>query len=221
MIYEAIAQNREIFKVLYSTIIVLACLIIFIKSNRLFKISHHQGIRYFRNAFFFYGLAFLSRYFIVFLYPSLMKVVFEFFLIMAGFSLFYSLLWKKFETPKGSFSSLFNLRMIIFYLFAILLVGFDFLWNTYNFLFFSQIILFLFISIVSYVNYKNKRRHKFLKLYFIVMILNLLAWTLNFIAAIFFNWRLRWTVNVYILNVVIFLVFLYGVLKFTKKSKIL
>jgi len=219
MIYELIAQNKEIFRAVYSIVIALICFTIFIKTNHLFKISHHQGIRYFRNAFFFYGVAFISRFLIAFAYLSIITAVFEFFLIMAGLSLFYSLLWKRFEPLKGSHSSLFNTRMILFYGITIIIVGLDYLWSTYNFMFLSQILVFGFVSIVSYINYKNKKQYKFLKLYFAVMILNLIAWCLNFVAATLLNWRLRWTVGVYILNIIIFLIFLYGVLKFTKKSK--
>jgi len=50
------------------------------------------------------------------------------------------------------------------------------------------------------------------------MILNFIAWTLNFIFSSFFGSRLRWLANVYVLNVIVFLIFLYGVIKVTKKD---
>ena len=81
---------------------------------------------------------------------------------------------------------------------------------------FSQIILFSFASIISFNNYKEKgKEHKFLKLYFLVMILSFFAWSFNFIFSYFFD-RLRWLANVYILNIIVFLIFLYGVIKVTK-----
>ena len=95
----------------------------------------------------------------------------------------------------------------------------DYLWEGYTFMFISQIILFGFASIISYKNYKSGgKQHKFLKLYFCVMILNFIAWTLNFIFSSFFGSRLRWLANVYVLNVIVFLIFLYGVIKVTKKD---
>lgn len=219
-LYNFIAQNRELFRFVYSVVIALICLIIFLKTERLFRISSHQGIRYFRNAFFFYGCAFVTRYLLgISNYFTLIKTVFEFFMIMGGFFLFYSLLWKRFEGSK-EISSLFNSKIIIFYVLAFIIVVLDYLWGGYNFMFFSQIILFSFAGMVSYINYKKGgEQHKFLKLYFIVMILNFMGWVLNFIFASFLGWRLRWVANIYVINVIIFLIFLYGVIKVTKKSK--
>lgn len=218
-LYGFIAQNKDLFRFFYSVVIALICFIIVLKTDRLFRISSHQGIRYFRNAFFFYGLAFIIRYILAMpVYFNLMRGVFEFFMIMGGFFLFYSLLWKKFEGFKEA-SSLFNFRVFIFYDLAFIIVIFDYLWGGYNFMFLSQILLFAFASIISYGNYKRGgREHKFLKLYFIVMMLNFIVWILNFIFASFGGWRLRWMANIYVLNVIIFLIFLYGVIKVTKKS---
>lgn len=217
-IYGFIAQNKELFRFLYSVIIAFICLVIVLKTDRLFRISSHQGIRYFRNAFFFYGLAFVFRYILANpIYFNLMRMVFEFFMIMGGFCLFYSLIWKKFEGPKDS-SSLFNRKILIFYLLAIILVFLDYLWGGYYFMFSSQIILFFFASIISYNNYKKgKKEHKFLKSYFVIMILSFIAWSLNFVFSFFLDWRLRWVSNIYVINVLVFLIFLYGVIRLTKK----
>jgi len=219
-LYGFIAQNRELFRFFYSVVIALICFIIVLKTDRLFRLSSHQGIRYFRNAFFFYGVAFILRYFLAKPpYFLLMRIAFEFFMVMGGFFLFYSLLWKRFEI-RGAESSLFNLRIFIFYVLAIIIALLDYLWLWYNFMFFSQIILFGFASVISYRNYKKGgKEHKFLKLYFVVMVLNFIAWALNFIFADFFGWRLRWFANVYALNVIVFLIFLYGVIKVTRKAK--
>ena len=216
MIYELISQNKEVFRALYSIVIGLICFVIFIKTNRLFNLSYHQGIRYFRNAFFFYGLAFISRYLIIFIYPPIMRLVFEFLLIMAGFSLFYSLLWRRFE-QKDSFSSLFNGRILVFYLMSLIIIFLDYLWTLYLFMFVSQIILFIFASIISYMKYKESKKQTFLKLYFIAMVLNLLAWILNSVVAFFLNWNQIIVINIHLLNLIIFLLFLYGVMKVTKK----
>jgi len=217
-LYEFIAQNRDLFRFFYSILIAFICVIIVIKTDRLFRISSHQGIRYFRNAFVFYGGAFVIRYLLATpAYFGFMRIIFEFFMIMGGFFLFYSLLWKKFESSK-EVSSLFNSKILIFYVLALIIVSLDYLWGNYNFMFLSQIMLFFVASIISYRNYKkNGKRHKFLKLYFAIMVFNFIAWSLNFIFASFLGWRLRWVANIYILNVLIFLIFLYGVIKVTKR----
>ncbi len=225
--YEFLIYNREVFKLVYTIIIGIICFAIVIKTDRLFRLSFHQGIRYFRNAFFFYGLAFIMRYLLgtgyfftsrTLVQASAMKVVFEFFLIMAGFSLLYSLLWKKFEPGKESVSSLFNARFALFYCIAIVVVILDVLWGTYTFMFLLQIILFGSASIVSYVKYKRSEKKGFLKIYFVVILLNLILWVANFIVAEFFIWHQGGVMSVYILNIIIFFLFLYGATRTTIKN---
>ena len=123
-VYNLIAENINLLRFFYSMFIAFVCLIIVVKTDRLFRISSHQGIRYFRNAFFFYGLGFILRYLLgtTTINPTIMKIVFEFFLIMAGFFLIYSLLWKKLDNEKSDLSSLFNLRIFLFYSLTIIIV---------------------------------------------------------------------------------------------------
>jgi hypothetical protein len=226
-IYNWMILNKELLKTFYGLIIGIICMIIVIKTDKLFRLSLHQGIRYFRNAFFFYGLAFIMRYFVGSdyffsgggdLYHSLLQIFFEFFLIMAGFSLLYSLIWKKFETEKISISSLFNIRAVIFYLMAIIIVALDFIWQTYSFMFISQIILFIIAGLISGVNcIREGDKHKFLKFYFLAMVLSLAAWLTNAIIALYFNWHKIGLIDIYVLNIIIFLLFLFGVIIVTKK----
>ena len=46
-----IVQNKSLIKIFYASIVILICAIITIKSDKLYKLSLYQGIRYFRNAF--------------------------------------------------------------------------------------------------------------------------------------------------------------------------
>ncbi|MFA5173877.1 MAG: hypothetical protein WC438_01725 [Candidatus Pacearchaeota archaeon] len=216
-IYSFIAHNKDIFRLGYSLFIVFVCLIIVLKTDKLFRLSHHQGIRYFRNAFFFYGIAFVLRYLVAIPLGIPIKPFFEFFMIMAGFFLLYSLLWKKLDSQKPKYSSLINSKILLFYVLAFVIASADYLWSTYNFMILSQIILFGSASIIGYKNYIfGGNKHRFLKLYFLVMIFSFLAWLLNFLFANFFS-RLRFLANVYAINIIIFLIFLYGVIKLTKK----
>ena len=218
-IYNFIATNLDLFRFIYSVFIAFVCLIIVIKTDRVFKLSNHQGIRYFRNAFFFYSVAFILRYLLSGPnYFPLAKPFFEFFIVMAGFFLIYSLLWKKLGISKYS-SSLFNPILGIFYILSLIVVFFDYIFLGYFFLYFSQIILFSIASIISCKNYKSKgKTHKFLKLYFFVMILNFLVWSFNFLFTNFLGGKLRWLANVYVLNTIVFLIILYGVIKITKRD---
>ncbi len=223
--YNFIIQNKEIFKLFYALIVILVCFLIVLKSNRLFKLSLHNGLRYFRNAFFFFGIAFASRYLLKFVFDmsyltnfSFIPIyIFEFFLIMAGFSLIYSLLWKRLEI-QGSRSSLFSPIMFIFYFMALVIVIIDLIWKSLYLMFISQIILFLFASIISYSNFtRDNGKHKFPRFYFLAMILALIAWVLNFLAATIFMWNQILTINIYALNLLFFLLFLYGIVKVMRK----
>jgi len=226
-LYEWVVENKEFLKIFYALVIGLICAIITIESHRLFKLSFHQGIRYFRNAFLFYGLAFVTRYLVgnVFLYMGIKeycfitRIAFEFFLIMAGFFLLYSLLWKRFEGEKNYRSSLFNLPIMIFYLMTIIIINLDYTWNKYAFMFFSQFVIFSIASLISYNNYiKNKGKHKFLKFYFLAIVLSFIGWLLNFLLVIWIGWSQGILMNIYGLNIIIFLLFLYGVIKITRRK---
>ena len=221
-LYSFIISNKEIFKALYAALIVLICLVIVLRSHKLFKLSSHPGIRYFRNAFFFFGLGFASRYFLKFFldnstlhpYSFIPIILFNFFVVMAGFFLLYSLIWKKVDNTSPR-SSLFNTKISLFYLFALIIVMLDYLWNMYTLMFISQIIVFIFASSIGFAN-TRKKKNTTSNLFFVAMLLSLLAWVLNSLAVLFFEWNTVVIVNVYMLNTIFFLLFLYGVVKSTK-----
>jgi len=223
-LYSWLIDNKEALEIIYALAISIICAVIVIKTNKFFKLSLHQGIRYFRNAFLFYGIAFAIRYFLgAFvdmsgLYYTTTKMAFEYFIIMAGFFLLYSLIWKKFEKPREDYtSSLFNIKTAIFHLMAIVIVVLDNLWQTYFFMFSSQIIIFIYTAVISYLNYKNNgKQHKFLKFYFISMLLGFSAWLLNLLVALYLEWDKNILIDIGILNIIFFLLFLYGVIKVIK-----
>lgn len=223
-----VVQNKELIKILYALIVVIICAIIVVKTDRLFRLSLHTGIRYFRNAFLFFGLGFFTRFFICSefcaplfgLYHPILRALFEYFLIMGGFFLLYSLLWKRFE-PQGIkyHSSLMNSKIAVFYLMALVIVFLDYLWGTFYLMFGSQILLFAFASIVSFIKYREgKNQHRFLKFYFIAMLLSLAAWVLNALAGFILDWNPMALVIIYLLNIIIFLLFLYGVVRVTNRG---
>lgn len=228
--YDWIIANKEIIKIGYGIIIGIICLIIVLKTHKLYHFSQHEGIRYFRNAFLFYGIAFIIRYILGGItilgyidpdYFLIIRILFEFFLVMGGFFLLYSLLWRRLQTPRMNLSSLLSLRSFIFYIMAFSIAILDYLWKVYYFLFFSQVILFAFLSIISYINYrKDKGKHMFPKFYFIAMVFTLIAWLLNAIAPLYFNWNNLVLIEIYALNILVFLLFLYGVIIITKKQAI-
>jgi hypothetical protein len=221
-----IMQNRWLLELLYSFVICAICMTIVFKTDKFYRLSLHQGIRYFRNAFFFYGIAFVGRYLfgllsdISFSYVFIAQTFFEFFLVMAGFFLFYSLVWRKFESEKAHYlTSLVNSKVLGFEIVALIIAVLDSIGQTYYLMFFSQIIVFFCASIIAYSNYvkKDRKKHKFLKFYFVAMLLELAAWILNYLVAAYFSWRHLVLTDIGILNAIFFLLFLCGVIKITKQ----
>lgn len=214
-----ILGNSVFLRIAYALSIGLICTIIFVKTNKFFKLTSHEGIRYFRNAFFFYGLAFVCRYFFGVLLISRIKyswilITFEYFVGLAGFFLFYSLIWKKFNF---AYSSIFNSKTIFFHIFAIIIAVLDLFFKTYGFLFFSQIAIFFCASIIANKNYKKNSKQPFSKFYFLAMVLELFAWIFNMLTVFIFSYDPLFLFNVGIINIIFFLLILYGVVKITKK----
>jgi hypothetical protein len=152
-------------------------------------------------------------------------ILFEFFIVMAGFFLIYSLLYKNFETGEPSFSSLFNARIIIFYFLALIIGILDYTWGVYYFMLFSQIILFSFAGGIAFCKYAEKiqvtgKKGGFFKMYLSIIFLNLIAWLLNFILASFFSWHKLGMAMLYMLNIIIFAMFAYAVFSSTKRMKL-
>jgi hypothetical protein len=101
---------------------------------------------------------------------------------------------------------------------AFIITILDYIWGSYYFLFVSMIIIFISAAIISYVNYyKNGKKRGFLKFYFLAMILALAAWIINSVTAAFLSWEKSALIFVYGLNIIIFFLFLYGIIYITKK----
>ncbi len=223
-LYSLILENKWVLEVVYAFVVSSICAIIVIKTDKFFRLSLHNGIRYFRNAFFFYGIAFIVRYIFGLLSDSgfesvyIVQIIFEYFLIMAGFFLLYSLVWRRFESGKDEyFTSLFNSKVAVFHVMAIVIALLDYAWQTYFFMFISQILLFSYATILSFINFrKRNNKHNFRKFYPLTMLLSLAAWTLNLLAPLYFNWNSGLLIDIGSINIVFFLLFLYGVIKVTK-----
>lgn len=225
-LYSFLLENKYVLELLYALAVSFICGVIVLRTDKFFRLSLHQGIRYFRNAFLFYGLGFIVRYFfgvfndIGLDYAFLLEILFEYLFVMAGFFLLYSLIWKKIESPREEYkSSLFNAKILIFHVMAIVIVVMDQLWQTYYFMFISEILIFLFVSILAFVNFMNdKGKHRFPGFYFFITLIGLAGWVLNFLAESYFNWSHEVLIFVGMVDIIFFMLFLYGVIRVTKQK---
>jgi len=232
MVYDWILENKEILKIVYALFVVFVCSIIVLKTDRLFKISDYQGLRYFRNSFFFFGIAFLTRYLLGLgggsqgfpeNYSLIVNSLFEFFIITGGLLLFYSLIWKKVEKSKH-YHSFFNLNMVVLYSVALVITIIDSIviqgGGAGGLMYISQVLLFLGMSVMSYLNQKKssdtkKRGSNFAQLHFFIISIGLIVWVLNTALYFFWNWNSLIEIIVYALNIVFFSLFFYAVIKLT------
>jgi len=149
------------------------------------------------------------------LYMVITWLLYEFFFVMAGFFLLYSLLWRRFG---GKSSSLFNGPIFILYSLALIIAILDFFWLGYDIMFFSQIIVFSFAGGIAFEKYgANIGGGGFLRLYLSVILLMLLTRIIHFFVSSFFEWNTFGIITVYSLEIFTFLLFLYGIIKVTRE----
>ncbi|MAG39405.1 hypothetical protein CMI41_00340 [Candidatus Pacearchaeota archaeon] len=213
-------------EIFYAFIIIACSLMIYFGTKELYELSSHKGIKYFRQAFLFFALAYFSRIFIKFLlsYSSVAQVLdvstkawsgllalialpfFMYFSAMAVFSLVFSVAWKKLP-KKGITMSV--LKFVAVFLALIVL----FFRNSAAYLFINLILFFL-VLIVVFMAKKSKSKYSLYTTY----VLLLVFWILN-ILDILVPWiTVGFQLVLYIVSSGIFLMILYKVLRRTGAS---
>lgn len=225
MIVDWIISNKEVLKVMYAFFVAFVCMLIFLKADRLFKISDYQGIRYFRNSFFFFGLAVIARFILGLVtttnpdtYSMIIKILFEIFTIIASLFLLYSLIWKRIEKQKKH-HSLINLSAFIFYLISGIIVIIEYSTRNYFLFYLFQFFLFLFILIIAFKNYLTLRNeYSFSKIYLLTISVGLISWGLESLLYLIGENQII-QIAIYGLNLLFFFLFLKGVINLTKNGK--
>jgi hypothetical protein len=98
-------------EIIYSFVIIICCLMIYFGTRKLYELSSHKGIKYFRFSFLFFALAYFFRSFVKFsaiifndhaifgIHPQLLSLassfIFMYLSSIAIFYLLYSIIWKK------------------------------------------------------------------------------------------------------------------------------
>lgn len=208
----------------YTLVVIAVCLAIYLKTRRMYKLTYHQGLFYFSNAFLFFALSFLSRFFLRFRFPpeaipaermifSLGYLLFFYTGVVAAFMLLYSTMWKKTAKPtKRPFYNILFLALLTS-LIATIALPFPPAFVTF------MGIIFVGSSALSYLNYKaSEKKDRLLGLYAIYALL-LLAFVANAIShfAIFISSGVA--IFMYVLSIAAFLAQLYLVFSSSKSKK--
>ncbi len=207
-------------ELIYSLIIVISCSVIYIKTKELYELTSHKGIKYFRNAFLFFGIAYLSRMilrlFIIIDGPEPINIflfnlgyfIFLYAGLMAGFYLIYSSVWKKFNDPEKLGWFFHPIALTITAIFIIFLFG--------PLTLLILAIIFLTAAILAYKRKKSLKRDSFNKVHIIYMLL-FISLILNAIAHFIIIISLYASILLYLISSVLFLVILYRVTKSMKR----
>lgn len=214
-------------EIIYSLVIIVCSLMIYFGTKELYELSSHKGIKYFRQAFLFFAIAYFFRSIIKFIlsYFSLGRIfdfspkifgliigsltlfIFIYFSSMAILYLLYSVMWKKWnQSPK---------RVYIFHLLAFIISLAITLSRNYLVYLGVNILLFfivLFIVSVSHKNTKVKTKGNKQNLYGIYLLLSFF-WILNIISILIPEFFQTSQLFIYIASLVIFLMMLYKVIK--------
>jgi len=92
--------------------VVILCFLIYLKTRESYELTKHSGIKYFRDAFLFFGLSYVARFFFSLIFLSRMafdihiprNIIMPGFIFIMGylstigiFYLMFGFLWKKFD----------------------------------------------------------------------------------------------------------------------------
>jgi hypothetical protein len=159
----------------FSVVIVVSCLIIVQRTHAIYRLSHHRGVRSFRDAFLFYGLAFIVRFSIQYSTTGLQKtalsILLYYLVTAAGFTLIYSLVWKGFPERHE----------YLLHIMALIIAGVSVLMVDYLMLV-IQTAVFTYALVISYENYRQSKHNSLRQLYFIAVCLALVGFALNLVA---------------------------------------
>lgn len=209
-------------EIIYSFVIIISSLMIYFGTKELYELSSHKGIKYFRQAFLFFALAYFFRSFIKLLViyfnnnlldisPSLFSPLlaqaalfsFMYFSSIAIFYLLYGLIYKKVRYQKIIF---------VFHLIAIMIAFVSIIYrNPFVYLGLNFFLLF-FVLFIVFLSYKYSRKSKNFNMY-IIYILLLLFWILNIIDILIPRFFKTFQLIVYLLSITIFQIMVYKVLK--------
>ena len=184
--FHLIDPTRLVVELSYTLIVVFLCFAIYYKTREIYNLTNHEGIKYFRLTFLFFGFAYISRF--IFVLLKLMGITFDidfpriifgnfplmlvgYFSTMAILSLTYSILWKKLQIKH---------IFLIFNVIALLISGITFISKSSVILTLTQAVLLIFTSIII-AYYIMSKSGKISQLY-ILYILFFLFWMVNIIA---------------------------------------
>jgi hypothetical protein len=208
-------------EIIYSFVIIICSLMVYFGTKELYDLSSYKGIKYFRQAFLFFAIAYLFRFIIEFIVVSfnlheileIYPLIFGYFALfifmylssISIFYLIYSMSWKKLK-DKSKMIYLFHIIAIIIALASIFFRNQIFYIGLNVLLLISAIIM---VGIASY-NQKHKLKKNNLLMIYLLLFIFFILNVFNILVPIFLE---SLKLIVYLTSLGIFLAILYKVLK--------
>jgi hypothetical protein len=211
-------------ELIYSFVIIICSLMIYRATKEMYELSSYKGIKYFRQAFLFFAIAYFFRYFIQLLLMLFnIKEVFEmsppfvgmislsvflFFSSMAIFYLLYSVMWKKWDHNK------FRTYLFVFFALIISFIGIFFR-GPVTYLFLNLVLLAFVLYVLLIARRESKQAKKRGSGLYIIYLIFSIFWILNIIDILIPKFLQLFKLSIYLVSIFLFLLILYKVLKKT------
>lgn len=203
---------------LYAFVLIVISLMIYFGTRELYELSSHKGIKFFRDAFLFFALAYFFRSFVKLLtlfdirtlrippqtFSGLTLFLFVYFSSLAILYLLYSVVYKKWETENAKYI-LHGISALI--AIAILILRISWMYLGTN--------LLLFLIAIGTVYFAGKKSRKKKHSLYAIYVLLTAFWTLNILDILIPHFFRGLQFLIYIVSIGIFLAILYKVIKKT------
>lgn len=168
-------------EIVYTALILVFCFVIYFKTRGIYELTKYKGIKYFRNAFLFFGLAYLVRLFLHLNLTSrirfdmmpmrpanpLILVLIGYLSTMAIFFLVYSTAWKKIRE---------NHFLLFSNAVAVLISFVSFITRSHMILIYLQFLLLILAILLSFAKKSRSRKHTSTRTLYILI---LFFWLFN------------------------------------------
>ena len=174
-------------ELIYSFVIIFCSLIIYFSTRKMYEVSKHRGIKYFRLSFLFFAIAYFFKSFISFLFiifdvhevikfssifiGILILFLFMYASTMAISYLLYSVICKNFEEKKFTIP-LVHIFVLVFSALTIYL-------REVRILLALQVLIFIFVALYNYRSYRTSNKKKKASELYAIYLFLFVFWMLN------------------------------------------
>jgi len=207
-------------ELVYSLIVMISCFIIYFKTNEIYKLTSHKGIKYFGMTFLFFSIAYFLRFFSKMLvlglilsgtrpnpreFITLTSLLLLYTGFMATFYLLYALSRKRLGKILPETTDILHV-MAIFLSSIILFLGLPII-------FIAIILSLLFLLFVGYSDYIKSNKKKGLPQFYVVYFLLILFSMFNIVDVLIPDVFGAIQILIYFFSILLFLFILYKFLK--------